>query len=60
MTFYTNGTPALDRMLQGVLTDLRSLVAAGYHAQAESFAVICRRAQEDLQEFTPRLQPVHG
>ena len=57
---HATGTPALDRMLQGDLTDLRGLVAAGYHAQADVFAVISRRAQEDLQEFTARLQPVHG
>jgi hypothetical protein len=55
----TRGT-ALKQAVQGVLTDLRGLAAAGYRAQAETFAVISRRAQEDLQEFTARLQPVRG
>lgn len=51
---------ALKQGVQGVLTDLRGIAAAGYRAQAETFAVISRRAQEDLQEFTARLQPARG
>ena len=56
-----DATPAArDVVVQGVqhaLSDMRELAEIGYRTQAETFAVISRRAQEDLQEFTARLQP---
>jgi len=49
-----------DLVVQGVqrtLSDMRELAETGYRVQAETFAVISRRAQENLQELTGRLQP---
>ena len=56
-----DATPSTrDVVVQGVqraLSGMRELAERGYRAQADTFAVISRRAQEDLQELSARLQP---
>lgn len=59
-----DATPSTrDLVVQGVqraLSGMKELAETGYRAQAETFAVISRRAQEDLHELTARLQPKAG
>lgn len=48
---------ALKQALQTALGDMRELAEAGYRAQSDTLAVVTRRVQENVQEFTALLQP---
>ena len=48
---------ALKQALQKALGDMRELAEAGYRAQSDTLAVVNRRVQENVQEFTALLQP---
>ena len=43
--------------LQKALANMRELAEAGYKAQADTFAVVSRRVQENIQELKTLLQP---
>src|ERR1700674_1077620 len=43
--------------LQKALVNMRELAEAGYNAQADPFAVVSKRVQENIQELKTLLQP---
>ena len=56
------GNPAkngelVQHALQGAVANMRELAEAGARTQADSFAVINKRVQENMQELTKLLQP---
>jgi phasin family protein len=47
----------VQQALQKALANMKELAEAGYKAQADTFAVISRRVQENIQEVKTLLQP---
>jgi len=47
----------VQQALQKALANMRELAEAGYKAQADTFAVVSRRVQENIQELKTLLQP---
>jgi len=47
----------VQQALQKALANMRELAEAGYKAQADTFAVVSKRVQENIQELKTLLQP---
>ena len=47
----------VQQAVQKTLTDMRELAEAGYKAQADTFAVVSKRAQENIQEIKALVKP---
>ena len=50
----------LKEALYKAVAEMRELAELAYRAQVETFAVVSRRAQENIQEFTASIQPKRG